>query len=114
MPRITQRSGKRHWIVCLFTSWHYGPQRRNPPEEILENTVTAVNDMKEQLRRLTSSSADVLYGDDVDGNHGRQNIRPGNLWSCRFNAGLFGVPWERTKEILENSGIQVTVATPAI
>ena len=34
------------------------------------------------------------------------------LWSCRINAGLFGVPWEQTREVMEDSGLSITVVAP--
>lgn len=62
---------------------------------VLENTVTALDDLKAQLERLE-----------------REGEGPGELFACRFNAGLFGVPWERTREVLERSGLEVTVVRP--
>ena len=39
--------------------------------------------------------------------------RPGALFACRFNAGLFGVPWEETRGVLEEMRVGVTVVRPA-
>lgn len=36
----------------------------------------------------------------------------GELWGCRLNAGLFEVPWERTKAVLEEAGLAVTIVQP--
>lgn len=36
----------------------------------------------------------------------------GELWSCRFNSGLFAVPWERSRRVLEEAGLEVTVVRP--
>ena len=90
--------GKKHWIVCLFTSGGFG-RRRSSSEVILSNTVLAVRDMKEQLERLRE-------GHDI----GNDVSAPTELWSCRFNSGLFGVPWERSRKVLVDEDLQVTVA----
>lgn len=36
----------------------------------------------------------------------------GELWSCRFNSGLFKVEWELSRKILEEFDLKVTVARP--
>ncbi|PGG98200.1 hypothetical protein AJ80_09578 [Polytolypa hystricis UAMH7299] len=97
----TSSGRKKHWIVCLFTSWHYG-QRRSSPDVILENTVLAVEDFKRQLGQFKESAE----GED------KGSERPGELWGCRFNAGLFGVPWEKTKGVLEEAGLEMTIVRP--
>lgn len=86
---------KKHWIVCLFTSWNFG-RHVSTPDTILENTRWAVEDMKKQLAELRDDPA----------------RRPGELWSCRFNSGLFGVKWEETRKVLEESGFEITVVRP--
>lgn len=88
---------KKHWIVCLFTSWDKG-RHVSTPDIILENTRWAVEDMKRQLAEL--------QGDPDPAR------RPGQLWSCRFNSGLFGVKWEETRKVLEKSGLEITVVRP--
>ncbi|EEH32965.2 hypothetical protein PAAG_09129 [Paracoccidioides lutzii Pb01] len=94
-------AGKKHWIICLFTSWHYGPQNRSPPDLILANTELAVADLKRQLATFSATVAEMA-GEG----------QPGQLWGCRFNAGLFGVPWERTKRMLEEAGLRMTIVSP--
>ncbi|ODH29719.1 hypothetical protein ACO22_03689 [Paracoccidioides brasiliensis] len=94
-------TGKKHWIICLFTSWHYGPQNRSPPDVILANTALAVADLKRQLAASSTTVAEMT-GEG----------QPGQLWGCRFNAGLFGVPWERTKRMLEKAGLRMTIVSP--
>lgn len=67
-----------YWIVSLITSKGYGAQK-DPQEEILENTGRAVRAFL------------------IDG-----RFTPGvQLHSPRINAGLFGVPWEKTEAVLE-------------
>jgi ADP-ribose 1''-phosphate phosphatase len=34
---------------------------------------------------------------------------PGDLWGCRFNSGKFGVPWEKSKSIVEEMNMRMTV-----
>lgn len=63
-------------IGCLFTSKSYG-QFVDPPAKILKATETAV--------------ADLI----------RQNVDGKPLHACKFNAGLFRVPWPKTKAILK-------------
>lgn len=68
----------------------------SPENIVLENTELAIADMKKQLDHIEDQEGSLL-----------------ELWSCRFNSGLFGVKWARSREILEKSGLDVTVVTPA-
>ena len=43
---------------------------------------------------------------------GTQGEVPGALFACRFNAGLFGVPWKETRGVLDGMGVRVTVVRP--
>ncbi|KKZ61578.1 ADP-ribose 1''-phosphate phosphatase [[Emmonsia] crescens] len=99
-PALPRLAGRKHWIICLFTSWHYGPRNRSPPDIILENTMLALADLKRQI----AASATGPTAGEVE--------QPGELWGCRFNAGLFGVPWERTREVLEEAGLVMTIIRP--
>ncbi|KAK2751073.1 ADP-ribose 1''-phosphate phosphatase [Myotisia sp. PD_48] len=92
-PRAAHTQPRDHWIICLFTSWHYGAARRSPSDVILENTVLAVEDLKNQISAGKAES-------DLQ------------LWTCKINAGLFGVPWESTKAVLEQSGLGFRVVSP--
>ncbi|KKK18341.1 hypothetical protein P175DRAFT_0499367 [Aspergillus ochraceoroseus IBT 24754] len=94
-----EQGSKKHWIVCLFTSRGYG-RNVSSAEVILENTELAVADMKKQLQELSESPA------------GEYDIAVDGLWSCRFNAGLFGVDWSLSRQVLEDSGLEVTVVRP--
>lgn len=66
--------------------------------------------MKEQLRRLDESGGMVAYEDD----DGCEWYMPPltELWSCRFNSGLFNVDWSRSRRVLEEAGLEVTVVRP--
>ena len=88
---------KKQWIACLFTSWHYGPKNRSAPHIILANTVLAVADLKRQLAEMEDKAGDQ-----------KANL-PGELWGCRFNAGLFAVEWERTRKVLEDAELRMTI-----
>ncbi|KAL5342444.1 hypothetical protein BJX70DRAFT_356862 [Aspergillus crustosus] len=90
---------KRHWIICLFTSRGVG-RNVSSADVVLENTELAIADLKVQLGLLKSGD----LGPDVIG------IK--ELWSCRFNSGLFKVDWRYSREILEDSGLATTVVRP--
>lgn len=63
-------------VGCIFTSLHYG-KRTDPPEMILEAT-------RKSLKELIDKVSDKI-----------------TIHSPKFNAGLFRVPWEDTKQILQ-------------
>ena len=65
----------RHTIACLITSRGYG-KRRDAPDLILQFTRSALAHLLQQLRQTTA------------------------IHSPRINAGLFGVPWPSTAELL--------------
>ncbi|KAF7172534.1 hypothetical protein CNMCM5623_004726 [Aspergillus felis] len=94
----SEANGKKHWIICLFTSRGFG-RAVSPPDAIIKNTELAVADMKRQLAELQAD-------------HSSQEVSVGELWSCRFNSGLFGVAWERSRRVLEDAGLEVTVVRP--
>ena len=56
---------------------------------ILEATGKAMKDLERQRKRIQ----------DLDDLGEREAM--GELVSCRLNSGRFGVPWERTREVLE-------------
>ncbi|EEP78067.1 predicted protein [Uncinocarpus reesii 1704] len=101
-----QPAGKKHWIVCLFTSWHFSAKLKSAPDEIIENTRLALGDLKRQLDEMQCLKTGEDEAASVDVR------KPLVLWSCRINAGLFGVPWQRTRLVLERSGLEVTVVRP--
>ncbi|KAE8142548.1 ADP-ribose 1''-phosphate phosphatase [Aspergillus pseudotamarii] len=85
---------KKHWIICLFTSRNFG-KRVSSPDVIIQNTELAVADMVRQIDGLRAEESGI-----------------GELWSCRFNSGLFGVKWELSRSVLEDSGMDFTVVRP--
>ncbi|RHZ45791.1 ADP-ribose 1''-phosphate phosphatase [Aspergillus thermomutatus] len=96
--RDSEANGKKHWIICLFTSRGFG-RGVSPPDVIVRNTELAVADMKRQL-------------DELQADHTSQGGSVGELWSCRFNSGLFGVAWARSRRVLEDAGLEITVVRP--
>ena len=86
---------KKQWIACLFTSYGYGRAVDNP-EEILASTRKAMEDLKTQL--LERKGDDEIQDGPRD-----------ECWAVRINSGKFGVPWARSKEVLEAGGLDVTV-----
>ncbi|KAL4788556.1 hypothetical protein BJX76DRAFT_344704 [Aspergillus varians] len=90
-----QPLGKKHWIICLFTSRGFG-RKLSSVEVILQNTKLAIADMKKQLEKPFGPEYSAIV----------------ELRACRFNSGLFGVDWALTREILDESGLEVTVVRP--
>lgn len=87
-PLTTPRSAlnkeeRDYWIACLFTSKGYA-QKKGSVDDILWNTETAMKDL------LVKLSVERMAGWDL-----------GELWACSINSGNFGVPWYRTKEVLQ-------------
>ncbi|GME57080.1 Appr-1-p processing [Neofusicoccum parvum] len=74
---------RRHYVGCVFTSVHYG-RKRDSPMAILENTGPAMVDLLRKIVEVNKTS-------DV-----------GEVRMCKINSGLFGVPWEKTLEVLQN------------
>ncbi|KAJ5490785.1 ADP-ribose 1''-phosphate phosphatase [Penicillium diatomitis] len=91
-----KKKKKQHWVICLFTSEGIG-RYVDPPAQILNNTFAALQDLKSKLTDL------LLDGTEPS---------PRALYSCRFNSGLFAVPWIHTRQLLEESGLRITVVTP--
>ncbi|KAK3944534.1 hypothetical protein QBC46DRAFT_279844 [Diplogelasinospora grovesii] len=88
---IAADNGTQHWIGCLFTSKRHG-RARDSPGAILAATGPAMQDLLKQIARYNKRTT-------------RPENRIGELRMCRINSGLFGVPWERSKAVLE--GIEV-------
>lgn len=94
------QSNSRIYVASLITSYHYGRQV-DPPDEILAHTVKALESYQTQIRQIKEHNR-------------RSNLDPvGDVWAVKFNSGLFKVPWEQTKAIIEASKIQMVVVEPA-
>ncbi|KAK1761059.1 ADP-ribose 1''-phosphate phosphatase [Echria macrotheca] len=74
---------KQHYVGCVFTSEQFG-RNKDSPDMILKATESAMRDL------LT---------------HIAQEKGIGEIRMCRINAGLFAVPWEDTKKVIE--GLQL-------
>lgn len=79
-PVETEPNAPKHWIACLFTSAKYG-KAKDPPHMILQHTGPAFKDLLVQLSAQPTME---------------------QLRMCKINAGLFAVPWEDTKKVVEN------------
>ncbi|KAJ5100012.1 ADP-ribose 1''-phosphate phosphatase [Penicillium argentinense] len=100
-PEDFENGRKKHWIVCLFNSSGFGKEV-DSPEAILNHTFAALQDLDMQLVSLR----------DHNENSDDEQSMPGQLYSCRFNSGLFAVPWEQTREVIEEVGLSMTVVYP--
>ncbi|KAI2790725.1 ADP-ribose 1'-phosphate phosphatase [Penicillium oxalicum] len=95
-PSDIRRGQKAQWVICLFTSRGFG-RKVDSYEQIMNHTSAALQDLKEKLIDLR-----------LDGTE----PSPKALFSCRFNSGLFAVPWADTRELLKEAGLRVTVVVP--
>ena len=91
-----QRSASKtpHYIACLFTSLDYG-KRVSPPEEILDSTKNALEDLARQIAEVRQSGQKL-----------------GDCHAVRINSGKFGVAWQKTKAVLEAGEVNITVFRP--
>jgi ADP-ribose 1''-phosphate phosphatase len=100
-PEDYNNGKKKHWIVCLFTSSGFG-NRVDSPDQILNSTYAALEDLDMQLVMLKQPNEEIGDGQPP----------PGALFSCRFNSGLFAVPWNDTRELIDDLGLGMTVIYP--
>ncbi|MCJ1475523.1 ADP-ribose 1''-phosphate phosphatase [Lambiella insularis] len=84
-----------YWIACCFTSVDFG-RKVSSELVILESTKKAMADLRKKMKFLEAKGAEF-----------------GELWSVRMNSGKFGIPWARTKRILEQCGVDLKVVYPA-
>ncbi|KAJ5998006.1 hypothetical protein N7499_005598 [Penicillium canescens] len=89
-------NGCGHWIICLFTSHGYGRNAASA-EMILNATWSALQDMQIGLHQINQFAGP---GQQIQGLH-----------ACRFNSGLFGVAWSRTRHLIDLLGIRMVVYT---
>ncbi|KAF4549343.1 Macro domain-containing protein [Elsinoe fawcettii] len=79
----------QHFVGCLFTSKSYGQTKDQPPA-ILKNTSTAIVDLLRQV---------------AEWNAGNEERKIEAIWTCKINSGLFNVPWEDTKKVMEEAEV---------
>lgn len=75
----TASSSKPRKVINLFTSKAFGLYK-DQPYEILENTRKALKSLFKQFKKM--------------------DLKEMNIYSNKFNSGLFDVPWEETEPIL--------------
>lgn len=75
---------KDYTVGCLFTSKNYG-QFVDKPAMILKSTRYAIEDLI------------------------KKNIENKPMHMCKINSGLFNVPWDDTKAVLEEFGVEFTI-----
>ena len=109
-PSKTEREAQ-HWIGCLFTSEKKG-KGKGSKESILEATGEAVGDLVRKVGEVDGVGVEGEgegvgdgSGKGGDGNSGGKGERIGEVRMCKINSGLFGVPWEATREVIE--GVEV-------
>lgn len=90
----------RRWIACLFTSTGYGKKNRSNPgrdpvDQILTHTKTALGDLRMQLEGFGPSNF------NADSNWQTDDEKPGRILAVKFNSGAFGVPWESTEALIK-------------
>lgn len=78
---------KQHFVGCLFTSRSKG-KKKDSPSAILEATKPAMEDLLQQVKEWNSSHA--------------KEEAVGEVRICKINSGLFAVPWNETKELMES------------
>lgn len=128
----TKKNKKKEpvWIACLFTSVGYGKGNKrtgNPgvssKADIEEATRDALLGMMWKWRDLRAEAVAEEYDEgndekdeegkskDAEGIAEKSLAMPGReIFSPRFNAGSFGLPWEATEELILQrwGGVEVT------
>lgn len=98
IPPLEGPTRPSHFIVCLFTSFDFG-RRADNPDMIANCTHAALLDLKHQMDVYGLVPDDQEIG----------KLYPNGLYTCRFNSGLFGVPWSRTRNLLAAVALRMTV-----
>ncbi|KAI7129428.1 hypothetical protein KC316_g16574 [Hortaea werneckii] len=115
-----QQHKHQHFIGCLFTSRSKGAKKRDSPSQILDATGSAMRDLLERVAKQEFNSKSTVgeasssirsNNDDEDDELKKkeQKVQGGRaveeIRMCKINSGLFNVPWEETKAVIE--GIEV-------
>lgn len=85
------RTHDQKWIACLFTS-DRGGGSCDSSDRILRATRSALKDLVRQVRDLNHDVPVVA--------------------ACKFNSGIFAVPWEKTAAVIAEVGIDMDVYVP--
>lgn len=96
-------------IVCLFTS----VMGQESPDEIAENTLRALLDLKKQLLDLDSIPNDTarLILENYRRKLDSQTEMMPTVNMPRINAGIFDVPWNLTEDAMKKTHMQFKVYT---
>lgn len=83
---LAPRDGdQQHWIGCVFTSAKYG-KGKDKPDQIIRNTAKSVPMLLELISQVDTEVSSIRM--------------------CKINSGKFGVPWEKTEEVLKNTDLK--------
>ena len=83
---LAPRDGdSEHWIGCVFTSAKYG-KGKDKPDQIIKNTANSMQMLLELISKVTENVTSIRM--------------------CKINSGKFGVPWERTEDVLKGLAMQ--------
>lgn len=77
-----------HYVACLFTSKRFG-RKRDKPAQIIKSTGPAMKHLMSQIKSA------VKAGQPIAG-----------IRTCQINAGMFAVPWEKSKEAMERIQVE--------
>ena len=78
-------------IGCLFTSLGGGATNNDGVKQILAATRVALQDLQRQLQ---------------------QQDRQRPLAGCKFNSGIFNVPWSETEKVIDEVGLDMDIYSP--
>ncbi|KAL8777627.1 MAG: hypothetical protein Q9203_002474 [Teloschistes exilis] len=129
----TSEEEKRFWIACLYTSNNYG-RKVDPPESVLKATASALDHLdrkidfyEEILERKTGSLDRAKRHSNMMDESGSSFVSEalvnsleeeveraeiGRCYAVKINSGLFGVPWEKTKDVLMTGKVDMVVVSP--
>lgn len=81
----------KHWVGCLFTSKRFG-RGRDSAQDILDATAPSMEDLIAQV--------------------GDEGGKIKELRICQINSGLFNVPWEHSKAVIESLELDEKLGVP--
>jgi len=87
--------GNFYYIVSLITSEGYG-KHLSDPATILDNTAKAIRLLKSTTDRIRKQFP----------------TRELKVFAVKINSGLFNVPWDTTKRVLEEGEVDMTIMIP--
>ena len=92
---VKDSEGQSRYVAYLIVSEGYGRQKSDEAS-ILEHTAEAIQSLNSELEGLK-----------------RKGKQVGKVFSVRINSGLFDIPWEHTKEVLEAGDLDMTIVVPS-